>query len=281
MIDTHVHLWDPARLHYAWHESARALSRAFLLDDYRQATAGLEIEAFVFLECDCAPDQRHDEVAWISELATVDSRLQGIVAQAPLELGDGVRDDLTRLAANPLVKGVRRITQAEPDPEFCNQPAFVAGVRALAEYGFTCDLCITHEQLAATTRLVASCPDVHFILDHLGKPDVRGGLRQPWASDLRALADLPNAWCKLSGVVTEADHENWTFDDIQFYLDGAIATFGPDRLIYGGDWPVVTLAAAYRQWVDCVNQALTALSASDRADILTNNARTFYRLGDA
>ena len=278
IVDTHVHLWDPSRLHYAWHASLPALDRPYLLDDYRRACGPLDVERVVFLECACEPAQNRDEVAMITELAAADPRLQGIVAFAPLENGDPAREELEILAANPLVKGIRRITQGEPDPDFCNRPDFVAGVKLLPTFGLTCDLCINQTQLANTTELVRACPEVSFILDHLGKPDIRSGLMEPWASGLRELASLPNVTCKLSGAVTEADHESWTDDEIQPFLKHALDCFGPDRLIYGSDWPVVTLAAEYTRWVECVAELLEPLTPTEQQNVLHDNAIHFYRL---
>lgn len=278
IVDTHVHLWDPSRLRYDWLRDLPTLNRAFLPGDFWEASRAANIESIVFVECACDSSQSHLEVDMITELAAQEPRLQGIVAQAPLEKGAAVRDDLAALAVNHLVKGVRRITQGEADPNFCNQPAFVEGVRALAEFAFTCDLCITHTQLAPTTRLVRACPDVQFVLDHLGKPNIRGGKREPWAGQLRELAALPNAWCKLSGVVTEADPSHWTFGDIEFFIQHALDCFGADRLIYGGDWPVVTLAASYPGWIESTERALAALPPPDLQKIYRDNARKFYRL---
>ncbi|MEI6340101.1 MAG: amidohydrolase family protein, partial [Verrucomicrobiota bacterium] len=160
IVDTHVHLWDPAHLDYDWLRDLPTLNRAFLPADFLEASRTADIEGIVFVECACDPSQSHQEVAMITELAAHEPRLQGIVAQAPLEKGAAVRDDLAALAANRLVKGVRRITQGEADPDFCNRPDFVEGVRALAEFSLTCDLCCTHSQLEPIIRLVRACPDV-------------------------------------------------------------------------------------------------------------------------
>ncbi len=278
IVDTHVHLWDPTRLGYDWLRGLPTLNRTFLLDDFRKASDAANIESFVFVECGCDSSQAHEEVAMVTRLAAAEPRLQGIVAQAPLEKGSEVREDLANLAANSLVKGVRRITQGEADLEFCNQPRFVEGVRTLAEFGLTCDLCIKHTQLESTIRLVRNCPEVWFVLDHLGKPDIRSGEREPWDRQLQELASLPNAWCKLSGLVTEADLTHWTYNDIEFYLQHALACFGAERLMYGGDWPVVTLAASYSRWIECTERALDSFSASDRQKVYRDNARHFYKL---
>ncbi|CAN5454344.1 amidohydrolase [soil metagenome] len=278
IVDTHVHLWDPARLRYDWLRDLPKLNRAFFTSDFQEASRASQIESFIFVECACDPSQNREEVAMVTAWAAHEPRLQGIVAQVALEKGAAIRDELAELAKNPLVKGVRRITQGEPDPNFCTQPAFVEGVRALAAFGFTCDLCITHSQLAATAELVRACPEVSFILDHLGKPDIRNGAREPWAKHLRELAALPNIWCKLSGVVTEADLTHWRHDDIAFFMEHALDCFGPDRLIYGGDWPVVTLATPYSRWVECTDRALGALPSTTRQKIYRDNALRFYRL---
>lgn len=278
IVDTHVHLWDPSRLRYPWHATAPAMDRPYLLDDYRQACGPLAIERMVFLECDCDHAQNRDEVAMITELAAVEPRLEGIVAFAPLENGGAVRDELAALAANPLVKGIRRITQQESDPDFCSRPDFVAGVKLLPAFGLTCDLCIRHHQLPDVIRLVRACGEVGFILDHIGKPDIRAGGLEPWAAHLRELSSLPNVSCKLSGVVTEADTANWTYDDIRPFMQAALDCFGADRLLYGGDWPVVTLAAEYSRWAQCVERFMAPLSQAERQKILHDNAVAFYRL---
>jgi len=278
VIDTHLHLWDPARLNYPWHKVVTAMNRPFLLPDYKQASETIPIESMVFVQCDCAADQSRDEVAMVSEFAKIDPRLRGIVAFAALERGSEIESELAWLADQPLVKGVRRITQGEPDADFCLSENYIAGTRLLAKYNLSCDLCITHSQLAAATNLAASCPDVRFILDHLGKPDIKAGLLDPWREDMKRLAAEPNTWCKLSGVVTEADHDHWTTADIEPYVLHAIDCFGPDRIIYGGDWPVVTLACDYHKWFSTISSILESISVDEQRAIMHDNAMDFYRI---
>src|SRR5712672_249843 len=146
IVDSHVHLWNPARLHYAWLDGLPALNRAFLPADFSAANANSCVNKIIFIECGCEPAQSLAEVNWISDLAKTEPRLKGIVAHADLEKGETVRADLEKLAANPLVKGVRRNLQGERDAEFCLRPEFVAGVKLLAEFGLTFDLCIRHDQ---------------------------------------------------------------------------------------------------------------------------------------
>ena len=205
-------------------------------------------------------------------------RLVGMVPWAPLEDGDRAADALDRLAEIPQVKGVRRIIQFESDLEFCLRPDFVRGVQLLERYGFSCDICISHEQLANTIELVRQCPNITFVLDHIGKPDIAAGLMEPWKSELSELARIPNVHCKLSGTVTEADHQTWTRDDLMPYVDHVVESFGFDRVMFGGDWPVVLNAAPYTRWVETLEQALAGSSESELRRAFRDNAMDFYRL---
>ena len=155
---------------------------------------------------------------------------------------------MEKLAEDTLVKGIRRLIQGE-NVDFCIQPNFINGVKTLARYGLSFDICIFHPQLANAIRLVEQCPNIQFILDHIGKPDIKNQLFEPWKQEIKTLADFPNVYCKISGLVTEADHENWTAADLQPYIEHVIECFGFDRVIYGSDWPVSTLASDYPRWV--------------------------------
>lgn len=278
LVDTHVHLWDPGRLSYPWLASVPALNRPFLIDDFQRACGAVAVAKMVFVQCECDPAQSAAEAAWVSEVARVDPRLAGIVAQAPLEKGVAVEADLARLAVNPLVKGVRRLLQSEADDAFCLRPDFVRGVQLLPRHGFSFDLCIFHRQLANVITLVRQCPEVRFILDHIGKPDIKAGRLDPWRAELRELAALPNVWCKLSGLVTEADCAKWTPADLRPYLDHVMECFGAGRVMFGGDWPVSTQATDYPRWVATVDEALRGCPPDELRRIYVRNAEGFYRL---
>ena len=280
VIDGHVHFWDPARLHYAWLGSVPPLNRAFLPADFAAASPPVTVEGIVFVEAGRDPAQNLDEARWIAELAACEPRLRGMVAHVALERGaEAVRNDLAALAAIPLVKGVRRLLQDESDDAFCLRPAFVEGVQSLAPFGFTFDLCIYHRQLPAVIDLVRRCPKVTLVLDHLGKPDVRERRRDPWREHIRTLAALPNLWCKLSGLATEADHRGWQPSDLRPYLEHVIDSFGFDRVVFGGDWPVATLATTYPRWIEVVDAVVAGASEPDRRKVFRDNARRLYRLG--
>lgn len=279
IVDTHVHLWDTNRLHYPWLAEIPQLNKPYLLEDYNRATGPVQVEKMVFLQCEVDTTQFMQEAEWVTQLAEEqDARIQGIVPWAPLETGDAARADLEKLSDNPLIKGVRRIIQFEPDIEFCLRPAFVKGVQALSDYNLSFDICIAHHHMANTIKMVAQCPDVRFILDHIGKPNIKDQIFEPWKTELKQLSEFPNVWCKISGLVTEADHQKWTREDLTLYIEQVIACFGFDRVIYGGDWPVATQATKYPRWVKTLAQVVQDCSESERRKLFHDNAIAFYQL---
>jgi L-fuconolactonase len=231
----------------------------------------------VFVQCECDPAQNVEEARWVAGLAGQDPRIQGIVAQASLEKGDAVKKDLEALAEINMVKGIRRLLQSE-SVDFCLQPEFIRGVNLLPGYGLSFDICIYHGHLANILTFVRQCPDVSFILDHIGKPNIKDRVFEPWKSELKTLAGFPNVCCKVSGVVTEADPKGWTPDALKPYIHHVIDCFGMDRVIYGGDWPVVLMASEYTRWVAALDQIVAELSDADRKKLFRDNAIRFYRL---
>ncbi|MEI9864482.1 MAG: amidohydrolase family protein [Limisphaerales bacterium] len=278
IVDSHVHLWNPSQLRHSWLDELPALNRAFLSADFAAASAKANVGKMIFIEGGCEPTQNIAEVDWASDLAKNEPRLKGIVAYAPLEKGEAVRAELQELANRPLVKGIRRNLQGAPNSEFCLQPNFIASLKLLGEFGFTFDLCIRHGQLSVAPRLVRSVPHVTFILDHFGKPNVRGKKTQPWAADLKALAEQPNVVCKISGLTTEADWKNWQPDDLKFYFETALKCFGYDRILFGGDWPVATLATSYERWLEIVQSFFSFVTEADRKKLFQTNAERIYRV---
>lgn len=278
ITDSHVHLWNPLRFRYAWLDGLPALGRNFQPADFAAASASAQVSKLIFVESGCEAAQSVAEVDWISELAKGEPRLKGIVAHASLERGEAARVDLLTLASRPLVKGVRRNLQAELDKEFCLRPDFIAGVRLLSEFGFTFDLCIRHDQLLVATELAHRVPEVVFVLDHLGKPDVRNHDFQSWANDLDALAARPNVVAKLSGLTTEANWHDWQPAELAPYLGQAFASFGPERLIFGSDWPVMTLATSYQRWVETVQTLVPFSKEQEQVQLFRTNAERIYRV---
>jgi len=217
------------------------------------------------------------EADWVASLAREDQRIRAIVAHAPLE-SPGAARDLETLAARPMVCGIRRLIQASDAEALCGSATFRENVKRLPAHGLHFEICILHHQLAPALALVRDCPDVHFVLDHIAKPGIRDAIRAPWWQQMAEMAALPNVTCKLSGVATEADHAAWTEDQLRPYIDRVIEVFGPQRIVFGSDWPVMTLAVSYPRWVAIVDNALAGMSEADRRAVFAGNARSVYRL---
>lgn len=277
ILDSHVHFIAPDRFAYPWMEQAPSLRRPALPQHYRQATATAPVTGLVFVEVSAAIAHGVDEAAWVAGLRTEEPRLAAIVARAPLTDPIAREAILDRLAAIPLVRGVRDIIQWE-QPGYCVQPSYRDGARSLARRGLVCELCIFHPQLADVLTLVRACPEVRFVLDHCGKPGIKAGLREPWQSQLRELAACPNVVCKISALLTEADHAAWTATQILPYIDHAIACFGPQRILYGGDWPVCTLAGTWLDWYALTRRVTAGWSADDLDAFYHGNAARTYRI---
>ena len=250
------------------------------LAEYARQTAGVAIDGLVFVEVDAADGRHLDEARWVEHHAAGDPKLRGLVAAMPLEKGAAaVADDLAALGRIPHARGVRRLIQNHDDePGWALREPFVEAVRSLADHGLSFDLCIRHGQLGDAIQLVRSCPDVQFVLDHMAKPGIEAGLTEPWRSEMKAMAVQPNVVCKISGVVTEADHLAWTYDDVAPYVAHAIESFGFDRVMFGGDWPVSELATAYQRWVEVVDRVTAGSSDENLRRLYRETAIRIYRL---
>ncbi len=277
-IDTHVHFWDRDLLPYPWLDPLPKISAPHIPATYQTETRETPPTKIVFLQCVGEMASWRAEVEWIERLALDDPRIAGIVATAPLDAGENTVRILDELAERPLVRGVRHNTQDEA-LGYAKSRAYIAGCRAAGERGLSVDLCCYHPQLADLTALTLACPNTQFILDHLGKPGIRDGLIEDWKRDLTSLAAQPNIWAKLSGIVTESDFDHWTIEDLRPYVQHYLATFGPDRVIFGSDWPVVKLASSHAQWLATARELTAALDEDGRDKIFYRNATDFYRLG--
>lgn len=278
IVDTHVHLYDPGVIRYAWMRGKPLLDRKRLMPELDAARGPVEIERLVWVEVGADPGQHLQEASFVDGLARADARIGAMVAAAPLEYGAAMTSDLEKLAAHGLTRGIRRLLQDEADPEFCLRQAFIEGVKLLERFGLSFDICIYHHQLASALDLVRRCPEVRFVLDHIAKPGIREGLLDPWREQIRELARLPNVACKLSGVVTEADHERWTREQLRPYLDHVVECFGLDRVMYGSDWPVSEQTHRYPDWVDILEDVLAGCSEAEVRNVFRDNAIACYRL---
>ncbi|MCP2636175.1 amidohydrolase family protein [Microbacterium sp. HD4P20] len=282
ILDSHLHLWDPAVLTYGWLEGP--LRRRFGPDELHAALGEMPEQrerAFIFVQAECLPEQTVAEVDWVSSLA-VQAAVRGIVARAPLEQGAEAGDLLEELRANPLVVGIRRNLQDEPR-SFARRDGFVEGAGCVARLGLVFDACVRPEQLVDVAALADALPELIIVLDHLGKPPV-GSAERPaypdattWETDIRELAARPNVSCKLSGLPAESSGE-WSADQLVPFLDTALEAFGPDRVMFGSDWPV-SVRADYPRWSGAVMSWLSTRTTPEEADaVLWRNAERVYRL---
>jgi L-fuconolactonase len=278
IVDAHVHLYDPGVIRYAWMTGKPPLEGRHLTAELDAARGPVEIEALVWIEVGADPGQYLQEASYVAGQALRDPRITGMVAHAPLERGAAVTPDLEKLAAHELTRGIRRLLQDEADAEFCLRPGFIEGVQLLPRFELSFDICVRHNQLAAAVEFARRCPEVRFVLDHIGKPAIRDGLLDPWRNHIKDLADLPNVSCKLSGVITEADPHSWTPAQLRPYLDHVIACFGFDRLMYASDWPVSGQTHRYPAWVAILDDLTANCSQTEVRKLFRDNAIAFYRV---
>ena len=276
MIDAHVHFWDPTALHYPWLSGMNALERAFLPKDFDSLTDG-SLDGVVFVEANCLASENVAECEFVDALAEKDSRIMGSVAFVDLCDAQTRCRALGVLAKRERVVGVRHNIQGHPKG-FALQPEFVRGVQEVAKNLLTFDLCVTADQLPEITELVRRCPDTAFVLDHCGKPVIRNDAFEPWATDLARLAEHQNVACKLSGLLTEARADQRTEESLFRYARHAMLCFGATRLMYGSDWPVVTIAGGEPAWRALVDAFTSDWTAAGRQAFFFDNAARLYGL---
>jgi L-fuconolactonase len=276
IIDSHFHIWDTNILRYPWLDNRGILNKPYLLDDYSKATAGLNIEGMVFVEVSSTDYLK--EVEWVSGEAKRNGKLKGIVAWIPLEKGDNVKADLENLCSNPLVKGVRRMIKKEPDIDFCVRQPFIAGMRILPQYDLVYDMAIMTKHMDNAYSMIKQCPDVKFVIEHCGEPDIKNNEFDFWSEKMGKISELPNVSCKLSGFVTKADHHNWQAEELKPYIEFIITKFGFERVMFGSDWPPITQAADIKKWVDVIETALAGEAKENLEKLFYSNAKSFFGL---
>jgi L-fuconolactonase len=276
-IDAHQHFWIYSQSQYGWiGESMATLRRDFLPEDLEP-----ELQQAGFHGCIAVQArQTNEETHWLLQLALKSPLIRGVVGWVDLR-SPRLDSELQALANQPKVVGVRHIVQDEPDDRFLLQSEFLRGVALLKEYDLAYDILIYEKHLPVAVEFVRQFPQQRFVLDHLAKPRIKEKLIGPWAEGIRALAAFPNVYCKLSGLVTEADWQNWKPEDFTLYLDVAMECFGSDRLMIGSDWPVCTVAASYSRAMGAVIQYLNRFPEGVRQKVLGENAQRFYKLSVA
>jgi L-fuconolactonase len=277
IVDAHHHLLDPTRADYPWltDELAR-IRRAFTTDELAPLIAAAGVDATVLVQTRSSLDETREFL----ETAAATPFIRGVVGWVDLT-DPGIAHVLNELRDGPggdRLAGIRHQVHDESDPAWLLREDVGRGLRAVRDTGLAYDLLVRPRELPAALEVVRQITDLRFVIDHLAKPPIKDRAMQPWADLIRPFGALDNAWCKVSGMVTEADWTSWQTTDLEPYVDHVIDVFGPGRLLFGSDWPVCLLAASYDDVLRTARTLLAGLSEADRAAFFGGTARTVYRL---
>jgi L-fuconolactonase len=272
-VDAHQHFWRYTQEEFGWINNAMAaIRRDFLPGDLLPLLDQTDVDATVAVQA----SQSLEETNWLLELAEEHAWIAGVVGWVPL-VDPQVQGTLETLSANAKLKGVRHVLQGEAD-EYLERKDFNAGIALLRRYSLTYDVLVLERQLPAAIQFVDRHPEQPFVLDHIAKPLIAARELEPWRTHIRELARRPHVACKLSGMVTEADFNAWTRDDLRPYVETVLEAFGPRRLMFGSDWPVCAVASSYEHWISTVQSFVRELSVDEQGMIFGKNAENFYRL---
>jgi len=273
-IDTHQHFWKYNEREYVWMTSGMdKLRRDHLPPDLLPLMNAAGIISTVAVQA----RQCLEESTWLLQLADEYPFIAAVVGWVDLS-SDHIVEQLEQLSQHHKFRGVRHVVHDEPYDKFMLQESFIRGLGQLKRFGLTYDLLLFPRHLPVACDVVKRFPEQPFVLDHIAKPPVRAGEMQPWARDLKRLAEFPNVYCKISGLVTEANWSSWTAQDLEPYLDVVLDAFGPKRLMIGSDWPVCTLAADYTSVIKLEADYIGRLSTSEQHAILEKNGTEFYSI---
>ncbi len=275
IVDSHHHLWNYSPEQYGWiDDTMSVLRRDFTLAELRQVAASSGVDGLITVQA----RQSSEETAWLLESARAEDLIRGVVGWVPL-VSDDVGEMLASLQSDPWLKGIRHMVQDEPDDRFLLDERFNRGVAELRDTGLVYDLLIDARHLPAAIEFVDRHPEQSFVLDHIGKPTIRGAKVDPdWERPFRELARRERVSCKFSGVVTEVRDDGWDVDTIRRYWEVALDAFTPSRLMFGSDWPVCLLRAEYETWLRSVQTLTSGLSPDERSDVFGGTATRVYRL---
>ncbi|MES2372844.1 MAG: amidohydrolase family protein [Bacteroidota bacterium] len=273
VVDSHQHFWKYDPVDHAWiNDSMLVIRKDFLPGDLLPSLQQNNIDSCIAVQA----DQSEKETDFLIELANTNTFIKGVVGWVDLR-AENIRERLAYYKQHPIVKGFRHVLQGE-EPEFMLQPDFLRGIAALKEFGFTYDILIYPKHLSAAIELVKQFPKQLFVIDHIAKPFIKDGLIDDWKTGIQTIAQFPNVYCKVSGMVTEADWNNWRQEDFIPYLDTVVKSFGVNRLMYGSDWPVCLVAASYEKMIGIIKEYFSSFDQQEREAIFGANALRFYRL---
>lgn len=290
IIDTHQHLWDVTRIKPPWLDGAPdILRRSYVTQDYLEATRGLNVVKAIYMEIDADPRQHVEEAEYLIEICRSGQHptVAAVISGRPNS--EQFRDYILRYKDNPYIQGVRQVLHGGTPAGYCLQEQFVQSMRLLGEIGMSFDLCLRPGELGDGKRLVELCPDTRFILDHCGNADVNAfrppsarGAQPPshdpdqWRRAIEGLAGRPNIICKISGIVARAPAGDWSAELLAPVINHCLDAFGPDRVVFGGDWPVCLRGASYRRWVEALREIIQERSTEQQRKLLHDNAAKFY-----
>lgn len=271
-IDSHIHFWLYNAEKDAWiSDDMKVIQRNFLPNDISWTLKDNGIDGLVAVQA----DQSLAETEFLTELADVYKVIKAVVGWVDLRSGD-VDRQLDTFSKYPIVKGFRHIVEAEQDADFLTRPEFQRGIEALTKRNYTYDLLVSKAQYESTLECVSKNPNQQFILDHIAKPDIVNREFDEWSDFISKIAAFPNVYCKISGLVTEADWKNWLITDFEKYIKHAIESFGKKRICFGSDWPVSLLGATYEQVIKIIDAHLSDFSEAERTDFWGLNILRFY-----
>lgn len=273
-IDSHQHFWIYEAEKHGWiDDDMKVIRKDFLPEDLKVVYQENNVDGCVAVQA----DQTLAETDFLLDLAKKNDFIKGIVGWVDLR-ADNIDEVLKQYSAFPKLKGFRHVVQGEADHNFMLRPDFLNGVAALEKYNFTYDILIFPHQLGAALELVRRFPNQKFVIDHIAKPYIKDGFYDGWASLMKAISEYPNVYCKLSGMTTEANYNNWTPEQIQPYMQLVLDAFGANRILFGSDWPVCLVAGNYTRTKELVTIFIAKLSSEEQAAIMGGNAVQFYNL---
>ena len=279
IIDTHQHLWDLKTFKLPWIKEGAPLARSYLMSDYFKATEGLNIVKTIYMEVDLDPAQQQAEAEFVIEtcMQADNPMVAGVISGRPAL--DGFAKYISQFKNSAYIKGVRQVLHNEGIPAgTCLDDKFIRGIRLLGEMDKSFDICLRPGELPDVAKLIDACPDTRFILDHCGNAKVPEKDRTQWKKDLAAVARRKNVVCKVSGIVASAEKGKWKAEDLAPIVNHVLDSFGPDRVMFGGDWPVCTLGATYREWLVALQSIVKERKREERMKLFHDNAVRVYNL---
>jgi L-fuconolactonase len=274
IIDSHQHFWQVGRFDYPWMSAdVETLYRDFLPDALEPLLKDCGVRQTVLVQA----SNSLEETRWLLKLVDHHPFIAGVVGWVDLT-SSHVETQLAEFINHPKFKGVRHLVESEPADNWLVQPSVLRGLKVLSVHGVTYDLLVYTRHLRHVLTVAEHCPELRLVVDHLAKPPIASGEIAEWSRALKEVAQIPGMHCKLSGLVTEADHGVWKSDDLKPYVEGALEWFGAERMMIGSDWPVCLLAASYRQALDAYQELLGGLNEGEQRRTLADNAINFYRL---